>query len=78
MTDPKQMPKLLPCPFCGGEAAHRGCREVGRWQWIVCLVCGAHTNEQPDGRGQDGMLACAQLWNRRILTEATKEGESDD
>lgn len=53
--------KLLPCPFCGGEAEE----SVGRkgeqpWRYIECIVCSA--------------MADPDVWNRRHTAHAVDRG----
>jgi hypothetical protein len=42
-NEPKPMPDLLPCPFCGGEAEMRG--DDAPENWVHCK-----DNCQPSGR----------------------------
>ena len=52
------MSKLLPCPFCGGEAAiHNG----GICKWVYCTNCGIDT---PAALPDDEQLA-VNFWNTR-------------
>lgn len=49
--------KLLPCPFCGGEAEFNDTSST----WVRCAECGAETQCQIEKKD------AAQLWNRREL-----------
>ena len=43
--------KLLPCPFCGGEASisNNACKKGDTWLWsIECVDCGAFMNDEYD------------------------------
>ena len=59
--------KLLPCPFCGGEARLRYLKPLG---WVQCKKCGATSAavsdyyEETDGKGQ-----AVAAWNRRAQPE---------
>ena len=61
MADDKKYPPLMPCPFCGGEAA---IMNMGYPHWVYCTDCGA----QVHGRviGDDGEKASIEAWNRRV------------
>ena len=50
-------PKLLPCPFCGGEAAMR--HLFDDW-WVKCTGCGSIATASFSGEGE-----AAAAWNRR-------------
>ena len=52
-------PKLLPCPFCGGEAAPRW---SGGVYLIECQTC--HTSKGDNG-GDDFEAEAVANWNRR-------------
>ena len=60
MTDTKQAPELLPCPFCGDKAVLEQCRSVddGDIFAAYCLGC------EVEHRGYT-MQATADLWNTR-------------
>ena len=57
---------LLPCPFCGGEAAGHF---IGVATWIV--ICGECSNATARG----SMKAVLAAWNRRDTMKA--RGDSD-
>lgn len=74
--------KLKPCPFCGGEAAHKrthvcfGHGDYGEAYFVVCLDCGAK------GPGFDDYIVqpyeilaqkAAEAWNRRAPVPAKIE-----
>ena len=43
--------KLLPCPFCGGEASisNNACKKGDTWLWsIECANCGAFMDDEYD------------------------------
>lgn len=55
------MDKLLPCPFCGGEAKICHVHIASGWHWeVICQECGCCT----DGYGKDWRAIAA--WNRRV------------
>ena len=60
--------KMLPCPFCGGEARLRYLKPLG---WVQCKKCGATSAavsdyyEETDGKGQ-----AIAAWNRRTEQES--------
>lgn len=67
------MANLLPCPFCGGEAAFGTVRygdatvKEQRWEQdtfhlVNCVLCGADNQGVIGHRTQD---AAAERWNRR-------------
>lgn len=58
--------KLLPCPFCGGDAEFNDTSST----WVRCEDCGAETQCQIE------KLDAAKLWNRRAVApdEAVNEG----
>lgn len=58
MTD-----KLLPCPFCGGEAAFD--HDDNGWNWIVCLACDTSTTARVSTM-DDCRPLLAEAWNRRL------------
>lgn len=58
--------KLLPCPFCGGEAVIH----VGNGVCVICKECGCRTMSFVDGtsRGKpcgDALFRVIEKWNRR-------------
>lgn len=57
--------KLLPCPYCGGEAVFESESECGTdFDYVVCTGCRARS----DGY-ISGMASCAvEEWNARHLT----------
>ncbi len=76
--------KLLPCPFCGGEASHNcgGGSVFGRMWWAVgCKSCGIwFADQEVWDKAKPGMLDpayppkhCFSAWNTRAaIAEATK------
>ena len=48
--------KLMPCPFCGGNA---GMVAIDRTYWAYCTVCHAETDMVGDAEH------AARLWNKR-------------
>lgn len=79
------MAKLLPCPFCGGEAAvKRGAVYFNFRVWVSCKKCNANT--VPFLYGNTGELdskdytrdgeqiardKAVKAWNRRVNNEPT-------
>lgn len=62
--------KILPCPFCGGEAK----LDVHGWPMILyCTQCGVFIKSHLGG--EEGRNAVIERWNRRA---GVKEGESWD
>lgn len=57
--------KLLPCPFCGGEAETQNTYAIGVWE-VFCIVCGAHTGYPPGGCTEAEAI---EAWNRRANDE---------
>lgn len=57
--------KLLPCPFCGGEAEFNDTSST----WVRCADCGAEIECQIERK--DALLA----WNRRALPALPKTGD---
>lgn len=55
--------RLLPCPFCGGEAIRCGNNEDNPRHWIMCRNCHAC----PGGDVPD-RLAAETAWNTRAAT----------
>lgn len=53
--------KLLPCPFCGGEARQM---DMGYPHWVFCTQCGARIHGRVVGE-IDGVKASADAWNKR-------------
>lgn len=53
--------KLLPCPFCGGQADY--C-ETNAW-WVRCNDCNAETEADMSPE------AAAEIWNRRTPPPST-------
>jgi len=72
------MSELKPCPFCGGEAAIRKCKDVeflvhnADCYMIMCGRCGVGTSYEPTETD------AAAVWNRRTedsdLAKAKSEG----
>lgn len=61
------MDKLLPCPFCGGEAIVVKTERCGRY--VGCWDCGGRTEEfETDYAGSAHDKAIA-AWNRRAKPE---------
>jgi Lar family restriction alleviation protein len=51
---------LLPCPFCGGDASHRGFIGFGDTvSWVECDGCQIGT------RVLEGTEICVEMWNKR-------------
>ena len=64
--------KLLPCPFCGGEAGYCN-TSPGVWR-VECIECGATSKER---QGYDAMMTtavCRAIWNRRSPPPAVEGG----
>lgn len=57
--------KLLPCPFCGGDAEFHDTSST----WVRCEDCGAEIQCQVEKK--DAALA----WNHRTPTPQTREAE---
>ena len=53
--------KLLPCPFCGGEAK---IMKAGYPHWVYCKDCGAKVHGGVVGE-KEGEKASVEAWNRR-------------
>lgn len=75
MTD---TPKLLPCPFCGGEAdlSFEHSTKHPNWWKVTCTICGNRT--QSNTTHMDRAIAA---WNRRhdaAVSAARKEGVTPD
>ncbi len=65
-TDLNEQYKLLPCPFCGGEA-HLFVRDGVR---VICPKCDVSSKILVDGRGPHGITgnatkAVVRAWNTR-------------
>lgn len=50
--------KLMPCPFCGGNA--QKVKSSGRWGWFVSCACAA---VGPSAESRDEAV---RVWNRRV------------
>lgn len=61
MTDPKQMPDLLPCPFCGGVTLYVGPAETGG----ISVICETCSSEGPPTLKYDDDSRAIEGWNRR-------------
>lgn len=68
MNTPVASPDLLPCPFCGGEAAMHNypADEDTTWWFAQCGDCGARNGEQLAADAPDQEFAI-EAWNRRAL-----------
>lgn len=58
--------KLLPCPFCGGEASFHTIQHPYGWHsdgceavWIRCKICGACSGIEFSRK------SATEIWNRR-------------
>lgn len=60
--------RLLPCPFCGGEAkvAHEY-TEAWKLEYVMCFRCGCST---PPAISEDTVI---QIWNTRKPMERIEE-----
>ena len=65
MTD-----KLLPCPFCGGEAAVRDIKEPSANGWVGCQRCRCFMDFVNNGKPQ-----ALAAWNRRAEGNPEAKGE---
>jgi Lar family restriction alleviation protein len=54
--------ELLPCPFCGGQAAYGSC---GKHSFVNCVDCLASVQCLNEGLGSTDAEA-ADAWNRRV------------
>lgn len=65
---------LLPCPFCGGEAAIRSTPDRTGW-WGVCCAC-----DSMAGTAEDTETEAIAAWNRRVNTspEPVKKTEGTE
>lgn len=67
--------KLLPCPFCGGQARVR-VEQKNRTYYIGCAKCGARSRAVGRRPWHDTVYiaqgTAAKLWNERV------KGESDN
>jgi hypothetical protein len=52
--------KLLPCPFCKGEAVIKRTGRKGTWHFVLCTYCYSRTD--------DFLIEyqAIELWNRRV------------
>ena len=72
MKETKMSEKLLPCPFCGGEAYYRTPHKAKGTAFVVvgveCRKCGAapFATMTYEGNSREEMNAvAAKHWNRR-------------
>lgn len=66
MTHPTVTQALLPCPFCGGEAAIDGTRYgYPASHWAKCSNCGSCTTEYTN------RASAARAWNTRATEAST-------
>lgn len=73
---PESPGALLPCPFCGGEAATNTCKTSDRefirlngrdtGYGVNCISCGTTTRGFGVGRATEAAAIAA--WNRRVPT----------
>lgn len=61
-------PKLLRCPFCGGEASIESDLIVGR-TWVECQGCSVETAALQFGTLRQRIKAAAERWNNRAKPE---------
>lgn len=62
--------KLLPCPFCGGEA---GYYVPGMKGHVYCKGCGAMSDGSYTNRDPDWAQEEARLWNTRVYPKGVQE-----
>ena len=62
--------KLLPCPFCGGEAKLEG--RYREWDgiyydvvYVYCTLCGCQTSDESIGERKDREQKSIEKWNNR-------------
>ena len=64
------MDKLLPCPFCGGEADYHQRYDVDyepyRENYIKCRSCGVKTISEPRHPDDGASPELIKAWNQRI------------
>jgi hypothetical protein len=65
MTNPNPSPELLPCPFCGGEAAI----QLDRGRGTVGVGCTKCTACQPPSWDIDSETWARRAWNTRALSQ---------
>lgn len=70
--------KLLPCPFCGGEAMPAEVEQIEHSGWVGRIECGTcdavfSTQYSANSPGKAGNEVIA-LWNRRELESASQPG----
>lgn len=75
------MDKLLPCPFCGGEAEVLRSWTGKKWYWPSCVnpsvaICPGRTDEQDEQGGthldRNTKEEAIALWNTRTPTTEAK------
>jgi ribosomal protein L37AE/L43A len=67
MTSSDLLPKLLPCPFCGGQAKQR--TSFGAF-FIECGGCTAEVSGGGYGEWEEIKLRNIENWNRRTPSGA--------
>lgn len=55
-------PKLLPCPFCGGDEAVDVVEGMRTHYWVQCWMCSA-----VGGEGSATEVQAVRLWNTRVM-----------
>ena len=70
-----KLPKLLPCPFCGGPAGY--CQEDVGGRGVICfwnILCGGDCPDAVFVRARGATkLEAATLWNRRAKLDKEKK-----
>ena len=65
--------KLLPCPFCGGEATLRKSAFFTCKTFAKCKKCGARTLEYSSASMEDAEMNAIHSWNTRKPMERIVE-----